>query len=158
MENQVVRIRVRGAGKRSSRLILPSSIAFGSTPESPEEQWLLRGLDVEARSVVEIALKDVLVWGEEDDAERRVSEDEFAVLTDTAMHLVREHFGSQVASIESAVRVDPDLGDESVHVKVYIHTTRERYLEERRAFLEFLRQRLGDHGAPKLQISVLRQA
>ena len=44
------------------RLVVPMKIWFGSTPYHPDEQWLMKALDVEKNEERDFAMKDIKVW------------------------------------------------------------------------------------------------
>ena len=46
-------------GKISWRRIIPISLRFGSTKWHPEEQWLLKGFDLDKQANREFAFKDI---------------------------------------------------------------------------------------------------
>ena len=49
-------------GEKSWRTIVPESIYFGSTDWHPEQQWLLRALDIEKNASRDFAMKDIASW------------------------------------------------------------------------------------------------
>lgn len=49
-------------GEKSLRTIIPEKIYFGSTEWHPEEQWLLRALDIDKQESRDFAFKDIESW------------------------------------------------------------------------------------------------
>ena len=51
-------------GEVAERHVLPRSIVFMSTPHHPDEQWILRGYDLDKKAERHFALKDLRDWRE----------------------------------------------------------------------------------------------
>jgi predicted DNA-binding transcriptional regulator YafY len=49
-------------GERGRRIILPSTIFYGTTPWHTEPQWLLSALDIMKDEMRDFALKDIHIW------------------------------------------------------------------------------------------------
>ena len=49
-------------GKRAFRKVLPIEIFFGKNEWHPQEQWLLRAMDVETNEERTFAMKDIHNW------------------------------------------------------------------------------------------------
>ncbi len=50
-------------GVQATRVIRPIELWFGKTEYHPEEQWLLKALDVEKNEERDFAMKDIEAWG-----------------------------------------------------------------------------------------------
>ena len=60
-DDEPVRIRYTNwKGETGDRYIMPLEVWYGATQWHPEEQWLLRALDVEKQAERDFALKDIL--------------------------------------------------------------------------------------------------
>jgi len=53
---------VNWRGEKSSRRVIPHSIYFGSTEWHKEDQWLLKGWDVDKEAEREYAMSDISNW------------------------------------------------------------------------------------------------
>lgn len=55
---------VNWRGEERQRRIIPVSIRFGHTEWHPDDQWLLKAVDIEDKdqTVKEFALRDIKVW------------------------------------------------------------------------------------------------
>lgn len=63
MDNQIVTIvYTNWKGVTASRTIRPITLWFGATEYHPEEQWLLKALDVEKGEERDFAFKDIKQW------------------------------------------------------------------------------------------------
>lgn len=49
-------------GEKAERVIVPISIWFGATEWHPEQQWLLKALDVEKDAERDFAMRDIEAW------------------------------------------------------------------------------------------------
>lgn len=52
-------------GEKRWRSILPQEVFFGATQWHPEEQWLLKALDLEINETRDFAMKDIEKWSGE---------------------------------------------------------------------------------------------
>ena len=60
---QIVRITYTNwKGETAKRLIRPIELWFGATEYHPDEQWLLRALDIEKNAERNFAMKDIKQW------------------------------------------------------------------------------------------------
>ena len=59
---QVTIIYRNWRGETTERRVLPTKLWFGKTKYHPEEQWLLRGHDVEKNAERDFAVKDIKAW------------------------------------------------------------------------------------------------
>lgn len=50
-------------GERGQRVIVPLTIRFESTEWHPDEQWILRAIDIDKGATRDFAMKDIESWG-----------------------------------------------------------------------------------------------
>ena len=68
MNNIVTILYTNWKGETAERDIRPIELWFGATEYHPEEQWLLRALDIEKNDERNFAMKDIQTWKETDAA------------------------------------------------------------------------------------------
>lgn len=57
-------------GETAERDIKPIELWFGATEYHPEEQWLLRALDIEKNDERNFAMKDIQRWETQNEAHK----------------------------------------------------------------------------------------
>ena len=62
MNEAVTILYTNWKGETSERDIKPIELWFGATEYHPEEQWLLRALDIEKNDERNFAMKDIQKW------------------------------------------------------------------------------------------------
>lgn len=50
-------------GERGQRVIVPLTIRFESTQHHPDQQWILRAIDIDKGATRDFAMKDIHSWG-----------------------------------------------------------------------------------------------
>lgn len=64
---------VNWEGEKASRKVKPIEIWYGKTEWHPEEQWLLRAIDVEKDAERNFALKDIIKFEDSNDTSQSSS-------------------------------------------------------------------------------------
>lgn len=62
MEKTVHIVYTNWKGETAERTIVPIELWYGATDYHPEEQWLLRALDIEKNDERNFAIKDIAEW------------------------------------------------------------------------------------------------
>jgi predicted DNA-binding transcriptional regulator YafY len=70
MNEAVTILYTNWKGETSERDIKPIELWFGATEYHPEEQWLLRALDIEKNDERNFAMKDIQKWETENEAHK----------------------------------------------------------------------------------------
>jgi predicted DNA-binding transcriptional regulator YafY len=67
MDDTVQIIYTNWKGETAKRIIKPIELWYGATEFHPEEQWLLRALDIEKNDERNFAMKDIKEWKAENE-------------------------------------------------------------------------------------------
>ena len=70
MNNIVTILYTNWKGETSERDIKPIELWFGATEYHPEEQWLLRAVDIEKNDERNFAMKDIQKWETQNEAHK----------------------------------------------------------------------------------------
>jgi predicted DNA-binding transcriptional regulator YafY len=70
MNEAVTILYTNWKGETSERDIKPIELWFGATEYHPEEQWLLRALDIEKNDERNFAMKDIQRWETQNEAHK----------------------------------------------------------------------------------------
>ena len=70
MNEAVTILYTNWKGETSERDIKPIELWFGATEYHPEEQWLLRALDIEKNDERNFAMKDIQKWETQNEAHK----------------------------------------------------------------------------------------
>ena len=62
MNDKVIIQYTNWKGETGERAIQPLELWFGSTEYHPDEQWLLRAIDIAKNEERNFAMKDVIAW------------------------------------------------------------------------------------------------
>ncbi len=49
--------------QRAERVILPTSLWFGTTEQHPKQEWMVKGFDVEKKAERDFTLRTIHYWG-----------------------------------------------------------------------------------------------